>query len=121
MDHTAADRTFAFGARKYLSLTPTEYFQRNVWLGATLISRPELDMRHLIGVKRLMWGSDYPHLESHWPHTREKLRDVMKGIAEDEVRAMVGGNAVDAYSLDVDELMPVVKRVGPAAREIVSE
>lgn len=121
MDHNTADGTFAFGERKYLSLKPTEYFQRNVWLGATLISRPELELRHVIGVKKLMWGSDYPHLESHWPHTREKLRDVMKGIPEEEVRAIVAGNAVEAYNLEVDELMPVAERVGPVVHEIVSE
>lgn len=28
-----------------------------------LLSRPELDLRHAIGVEKLMWGSDFPKME----------------------------------------------------------
>ena len=120
MDYTVADPMFVLGERKHLELTPSEYFQRQVWLGATLISRPELELRHAIGVPKLMWGSDYPHLESHWPHTREKLREVMQGIPEAEVVAMVGTNAVEAYKLDAAQLMPIAEKIGPALGEVVS-
>ena len=65
------------------------------------------------GIDRLMWGSDYPHMESAWPQTREKLRILMKGITEDEVKAMVGRNAVDCYSLDIGRLQPIADRIGP--------
>src|SRR5262245_61496663 len=41
-----------------LSLKPSEYFARNVWQGASFLSRPECDLRHRVGVDRIMWGSD---------------------------------------------------------------
>ncbi len=73
-----------------------------------------------IGSKRLMWGSDYPHLESQWPHTKEKLRELMNEISEDDVVAMVSGNAVEAYGVDPTRLAPVVEQIGPTVGEIVS-
>ena len=51
---------------------------------------------------------------------REKLRELLKGFPEDEVRAIVGGNAVEAYDLDVAPLLKIAERVGPAVGDIVS-
>jgi hypothetical protein len=67
-----------------------------------------------------MWGSDYPHMESAWPQTREKLRTLMKGIAEDEVKAMVGGNAIECYGIYQTGLASTVQRIGPSTEEIIS-
>jgi predicted TIM-barrel fold metal-dependent hydrolase len=121
MDAHVDEPTFASGLlRQVLTLKPSDYFRRQVWLGATLLSRPELEMRYQIGVKKMMWGSDFPHLESHWPHAREKLRDLMKGLPEDEIRAMIAGNAVEAYDLDVDALQPTVDRIGPEKSQVIT-
>ena len=57
-----------------LSLTPTEYFQRNCWVGASFIRPVEAALRHDIGVDRIMWGSDFPHDEGSYPYTTEALR-----------------------------------------------
>jgi hypothetical protein len=59
-------------------------------------------------------------MESAWPHTREKLHDLVKGIREDDVRAIVGGNAVNCYSLDASKLQPIADEIGPTVDEIVS-
>ncbi|MGO8863573.1 MAG: amidohydrolase family protein [Acidimicrobiales bacterium] len=120
MDGHVQNPTFASAAHEVLTQKPSDYFHRQVWIGATLLSRPELELRHAIGVKKLMWGSDFPHLESHWPHARERLRDLMKGLPEEEVLAMIGGNAVDAYNLDVDSLRPVVESIGPLRGQVLT-
>jgi predicted TIM-barrel fold metal-dependent hydrolase len=120
MDGHVGNPTFASSAHEVLREKPSDYFRRQVWLGATLLSQAELEFRYAIGVKKLMWGSDFPHLESHWPHARERLRDLMKGLPEDEVRAMIAGNAVDAYSLDVRALQPVVDRIGPLTSQVIT-
>jgi hypothetical protein len=44
----------------------------------------------------------------------------MKGLPEDEVLAMVGGNAVEAYDLDVGALQPVVDRIGPLTSQVIT-
>lgn len=110
--------------RSMYSLTPSEYFHRQCWIGATntdALGWVTSEDRDALGTDRLMWGSDYPHMESAWPETREKLRILMKGSTEDEVKDMVGRNAIDCYSLDAAALQPIASRIGPAVDEIVSE
>jgi predicted TIM-barrel fold metal-dependent hydrolase len=119
--HVVENPTFAEATHQVITQKPSNYFHRQVWIGATLLSRMELDLRYAIGVKKLMWGSDFPHLESHWPHARERLRDLMKGLPEDEVRAMIGGNAVEAYDLDLDALQPIIDRVGPLKSQVITD
>jgi predicted TIM-barrel fold metal-dependent hydrolase len=120
MDGHYDSPTFASSTHQVLPHKPSYYFDRQVWIGATLITRPELDLRHRIGVNKLMWGSDFPHMESAWPHARDRLRDLMKGIPEHEVRAMIAGNAVEAYQLDVDTLQPVIDQVGPLTSQVIT-
>ena len=105
------------------SLKPSEYFHRQCWVGATntdALGWASSDDRERLGFDRLMWGSDYPHMESKWPHTRETLKGLMKGIPENEVKAMVSGNAVSCYSIDTSKLESTAERIGPRVAEIVT-
>jgi predicted TIM-barrel fold metal-dependent hydrolase len=109
--------------RSMFSLQPSEYFHRQCWIGATntdALGWVTTADRQALGTDRLMWGSDYPHMESAWPETREKLRILMDGISEDEVKDMVGRNAVDCYSLDLAALQPTADRIGPLVNEIAT-
>ena len=38
-----------------------------------------IQMRHVIGVENLMWGSDYPHSESTFPKSLEILDEYIGG------------------------------------------
>jgi predicted TIM-barrel fold metal-dependent hydrolase len=110
--------------RKMLSLKPSEYFNRQCWIGATYtdaLGWASPEDREILGYKSLMWGSDYPHLESAWPKTRQSLRDLMKGIPEDEVKAIIAANAVECYGIDMAKLAATVERIGPEAHEIIAE
>jgi predicted TIM-barrel fold metal-dependent hydrolase len=102
--------------RSHLRSRPSEYFRRQVFLGASCMPRREAELRHAIGVGNLMWGSDYPHPEGSWPVTREQMVETFHGLPEAEVAAMLGGNAVRVYGFDVEKLAPVVARVGPEKR-----
>jgi predicted TIM-barrel fold metal-dependent hydrolase len=97
----------------HLSLKPSEYFARNVRLGASCMPRREAELRHDIGLGNIMWGSDYPHPEGTWPHTRNQMIDTFKGLPEDEVAKMLGGNALEFYGFDAEKLAPVVAEYGP--------
>ncbi len=121
MDHIVTDRMYAFGSGKHLSLKPSEYFQRQCWLGSSIISRPEIEMRGMIGIEKIMWGWDFPHIESaDWLTPRDNLRVTMQGVPEAELRAMLAGNAITAYRLDETKLRPIARRIGPAADEILT-
>ena len=82
------------------------------------MTRQECDLRHVIGVEKMMWGSDYPHFEGTWPHTKEKLHATFAGVPEAEVRPIVGENAAKVYNFDVERLAPFVERAGPPVREL---
>jgi predicted TIM-barrel fold metal-dependent hydrolase len=105
----------------HLSLTPSEYFRRNVRLGASCFTRREAEDRDAIGIGSIMWGSDYPHPEGAWPQTRKQMVETFHGLPEDEIAQMLGGNAVEFYSLDVEKLAPHVARIGPEKREFRDE
>ena len=98
----------------HLSMSPSEYFNRNVMLGASCLSRHEALMRDQIGVGNLMWGSDYPHPEGTWPITRQQMHTSLEGLPTKDIEAILGGNAIRFYDLDVAKLMPHAERVGPA-------
>ncbi len=106
--------------RSYLKLRPGEYFDRHVFLGASLMKRYEAEMREEIGVERLMWGADYPHLEGAAPVHRLILRHVFGGMPEEDVRRMLGLNAARVYGFDVARLQAVADRVGPTVADLAT-
>ena len=101
-----------------LSLTPTEYFERQCYIGASFMPRHEGEFRHKIGLKRILWGSDYPHLEGTWPNTREYLRKTFEGYPEQEIRDILGENALEAYRFDPEIVRAVANEIGFTLNEI---
>jgi predicted TIM-barrel fold metal-dependent hydrolase len=99
--------------RSHLSMKPSDYFRRNVFLGASCMPRREVEMRSSIGIGNIMWGSDYPHPEGTWPYTRPQMLENFKGVPEPELAAMLGGNAARVYGFDEEKLAPLVSRIGP--------
>src|SRR5262249_26298580 len=63
--------------------TPTEYWHSNCMAGASFIHKVEVEMRHEIGVETILFGRDFPHPESTWPHTRDWLRLAFEGVPDD--------------------------------------
>ncbi len=99
--------------RSHLSMKPSDYFRRNVFLGASCMPRREAELRYETGVANIMWGSDYPHPEGSWPYTRQQMVETFEGLPETEVADMLGGNAARLYGFDVEKLAPIAARVGP--------
>jgi predicted TIM-barrel fold metal-dependent hydrolase len=99
-------------------MKPSEYFARNCWVGVSFPSPGEAAARHEIGVDRFLWGSDYPHDESTFPHTREGLRRAFAGTDPQELQQVLAGNAAAVYGFDLDALRPIAERVGPTVEEL---
>ena len=104
--------------RSYLKMRPAEYVDRHVFLGGSLMKRSEAEMREEIGVDRLMWGADYPHLEGAAPVHRLVLRQVFGGMPEADLRPILGGNAVRVFGFDGAQLQAVADRVGPTVADL---
>ena len=103
-----------------LQLTPSEYFARNCYVGASYMTANEVQMRGDMGVDRVMWGSDYPHSEGTYPFSREAIRIAFNGVPTDEIRLMLGETAMQLYRLNESALKDAASRFGPTVEEIAS-
>jgi hypothetical protein len=106
---------------------PSEYLHRNVYIGASFMSRAEAEGAIRDGyADRMMWGSDYPHMESTFQagptsFTRLSLRFTFAGIDEPLVRSMLGGTAAEVYGLDADALAARARAIGAPTFAEVSD
>ena len=107
-----------FAPEHTLPLSATEYFQRNCWVGASMPGADDAAVREVVGADKMMWGSDYPHNEGTFPHTREAIRQRFSDVDETNMRKLLAGNAADLYGFDLDALAPIAERVGPTVDEL---
>jgi len=114
----AAEAKFFGAVAKGLSMTPTEYFHRNFWVGASFLRPSEAPLRYDVGVDHLMWGADYPHSEGSYPYTTEALRVAFADVDPVEVRKMVETNAAAFYGFDLDQLRVLGDKIGPTVEEV---
>jgi predicted TIM-barrel fold metal-dependent hydrolase len=113
--------------RAFLEKAPSEYAATNLFMGASYQSRQEALSAVADGFEdRLMWGSDYPHIEGTWrypegdevtPVTRLAIANTFYGLDEPAIRKMLGQNAIDCYGLDGDALHQIAARIGPEMSE----
>ncbi|CAB4323874.1 MAG: amidohydrolase family protein [Actinobacteria bacterium] len=104
---------------------PSVYLHRNVFIGASFLSRAEARGAVRDGyADRIMWGSDYPHMEATFQAgdvamSQLSMRYTFEGMAESDVRAMLGGTAASVYDLDMGALGKVADRIAaPTFAEI---
>lgn len=121
--HAQMRATGRVGELKYpperqLPRPPSEYFHDCCWLGASFPSPGEAEARFALNPDHYMWGSDYPHHESTYPHTREGLRRAFSSTPPDELRPLLAGNAARLYGFDLDALAPLAAAAGPTVSEV---
>ena len=78
---------------------PSEYIREHCYWGFQL-DTSGVELRHRIGVDRLIWASDFPHQESDWPESRSVLERNFASVPEDERYRMVCGNVIDFFHLE---------------------
>ena len=98
---------------------PSEYCARNVMIGASFLARFEAEAAIEEGyVDRVMWGSDYPHMEGTFQHDPERaapsigriaLQSTFAGLDAASIRAMVGENAARVFGCDLSQLRSVAR------------
>lgn len=114
------DRRFLAGEMA-MKRKPSEYWRDNFFAGATNIRPAEVALRHEIGIDKVMFGRDYPHPESCWPNTWDWLSVALRDVPENEVRMILGENAIECYNLDKAFLTTVAERIGPEVNSILGD
>jgi predicted TIM-barrel fold metal-dependent hydrolase len=99
---------------------PSFYAKRNCWYGASSASPFELRDRDVVGVDRICWGTDYPHYEGTYPHTRKAIRHTFNDIEPADTRRMLGLNAAELYGFDLEKLAPIVEKIGPTPEQVAA-
>jgi predicted TIM-barrel fold metal-dependent hydrolase len=78
-------------------LKPSELFKRNLY-GAFVDDTVGLELRDRVGVDRILWESDFPHVESLWPMSQDVIKRVAEMLPDDEVEMVTNGNARRLYN-----------------------
>jgi predicted TIM-barrel fold metal-dependent hydrolase len=104
--------------RDTVKLKPSEYWERQCYVAASFMGADEAALRYDIGIDKLMWGADYPHVEGTWPRTRKSLARCFSGVPGDEVRSILTENPARLYGFDVDALQPIADTVCPTMHEL---
>jgi predicted TIM-barrel fold metal-dependent hydrolase len=92
---------------------PSEYWQSNCLAGLSFMHRSEVEHRHDIGIDTIDFGRDYPHTESTWPNTHDYYKLLFSGVVDDDVRKILGENAIRFFGLDRAHLAEIASRIGP--------
>jgi predicted TIM-barrel fold metal-dependent hydrolase len=71
---------------------PSDLFRGHVF-GCFIADQAGLEVRHSIGIDNIMFEGDYPHSDSNFPASREKLAAALHDVADDEAAAIAERNA----------------------------
>jgi uncharacterized protein len=81
-----------------LELLPSEYIERHFHF-SYITDTFGIDNRHRIGLERILWSSDYPHISADWPNSWRTIEASMSGVPRAERDLILAGNAVRLYKL----------------------
>jgi len=85
-----------YGTWNDVALSPADTFRRNFWVCA--IDDPSAFLqRDVIGVGNILVESDYPHADSTWPITQERIAAQLAGLSADEVARVTWANAAELF------------------------
>jgi uncharacterized protein len=81
-----------------LSRPPSDYFRRQCWVSAEPDEETIPYMTGLLGDDRVVWASDYPHVDAHLSPVKA-LRHHMAELPSASQQNILGDNAVRLYGL----------------------
>jgi predicted TIM-barrel fold metal-dependent hydrolase len=82
-----------------LKRLPSEYLKDHAYWGF-FEDHVGVKLRHEVGVERMMWSTDFPHVVTRWPKSLDTLNTQMAGVPLDERWKMVAGNAIKFFRLN---------------------
>jgi predicted TIM-barrel fold metal-dependent hydrolase len=94
-NHFWAERYFGISR---LDRRPSDYIREHALWG--FYDDPiGVKLRGEIGVDNIVWGSDFPHVVTHWPHSQQMLAKQMTGVPDEERQKMLVNNILEFLNL----------------------
>ena len=75
-----------------LEMLPSEYIERHFHFGF-MTDTHGVHNRHAVGVERILWSNDYPHISADWPNSWRTIQAAFSGVPSDERNLILTGNA----------------------------
>ncbi len=99
MDNDYSSRPWREGRLMFKNgALPSDFFHSNVFV--SFQDDPlGVQLRSVIGVDNLTWGSDFPHPDSTFPQSRSILERNLEGVPDDDVAKIVGKNTARWYGI----------------------
>jgi predicted TIM-barrel fold metal-dependent hydrolase len=83
---------------EYLDELPSHYAKDRIY-GCIVEDDFGIQVRGGLGVAQLTFESDYPHLDSTWPNTRESAAEALADYSQEEVDMVIRDNAIRLFGL----------------------
>jgi uncharacterized protein len=78
---------------------PSETVRRQMYVNFWFEAKG-VQLRHHIGIDNIMWESDFPHVASFYPRSRESVERVLEGVPLEDRRKLLYENAVRVYRIE---------------------
>jgi predicted TIM-barrel fold metal-dependent hydrolase len=99
MDYTYTQRATK-GYRFAAQVLPSDFVRKNIW--AQFCEDPSAAaVARSIGSERMLWGSDYPHSEGLFPHSRDVFAGLTAGLDAADQKRIATENASQLYKIDL--------------------
>ena len=89
-----------FGSFAPIKRKPSEYMRENFWFVMDPSERSIDTQCDLLGEEHFLWGSDYPHIDSH-ANAVEEVHAALAPMSEHRRNLVLGKNAVKLFNLDI--------------------
>ncbi|TVS14702.1 MAG: amidohydrolase [Gammaproteobacteria bacterium] len=87
-----------FHTAQPLKLKPSDYFRRNLWFVAEPEERTIGSVLDLVGQDRVLWGSDFPHVDSTL-EAPQLIRSSIAELSEAQRHRVLGDNARTLFGI----------------------
>lgn len=65
-----------------------------------------VELRDRVGLDMMTWECDYPHSDSSWPHSPERLMEQVAGVPDDDIDKITHLNAMRIFGYDPFSVLP---------------
>ncbi|MEW2029683.1 amidohydrolase family protein [Streptomyces roseifaciens] len=90
------------GVRGLIPEPPSTYYYRQVFC-CFFRDKHGIDAIEAVGVDNATFETDYPHVDSTWPHTKQVAAEHVASLSEDVAYKILRGNAIRMLGLPFDE------------------
>jgi len=91
-----AEEYLGFRSLKHL---PSDYVKQHIYWSVQY-ERVAVELRHHVGVDRIMFATDFPHIECEWPNSKPLIDEIYADVPEEEKRQIWAGNVVKYFKLN---------------------